>query len=301
MRATFQQTLSRAVEFNGIGLHSGQECVAAAHPAGVDAGIVFRRLDLEEGVNTVAASPRNVRSTRQGTTLASANGASVATVEHLMAALCLAGVDNVRIDLFGPEIPILDGSALGFFNAFNEAGYDLQSAPRRGPVALAAPLAVRDGDRSIEIEPGDGRILDIAIDFEDCMIGRQSLRLDLDNPGDRARLIEARTFCRIEEIDCLRAAGLARGGSLENSLVVDGARVLNKTGLRDNQEFALHKALDLIGDLYLLGAPVEGVIRAVKPGHDLNVRMARALLAENARFSDRAAARASEASVAALA
>ena len=300
MRATFQQTLSKTVEFSGVGLHSGQDCVATVRPAGADVGIVFCRLDLDEGVNTVAASPENVRNTRQGTTLIAPNGASAATVEHLMAALYLAGVDNAWIDLFGPEVPILDGSALDFLNGFNAAGCDLQSAPRRRPVMPNAPVAVRDGDRSIEIAPGAGRVLDITIDFGDCMIGRQSLRLDLDNPEDCARMAAARTFCRAEEIDILRAAGLARGGSLENSLVVDGARVLNKTGLRDAREFALHKALDLVGDLYLLGVPVQGEIRAVKPGHDLNVRMAQALWAETAP-SGAAPARAAEAGVAALA
>ena len=301
MRATFQQTLSRAVEFSGVGLHSGQDCVATVRPAGADVGIVFCRLDLDEGVNIVAASPENVRNTRQGTTLTAPNGASAATVEHLMAALCLAGVDNAWIDLFGPEAPILDGSALDFLNAFNAAGCDLQSAPRRRPVMPDAPVAVRDGDRSIEIVPGAGRIIDITIEFDDCMIGRQSLRLDLDNPEDCARMAAARTFCRAHEIDSLRAAGLARGGSLENSLVVDGERVLNKSGLRDAREFALHKALDLVGDLYLLGVPVQGEIRAVRPGHDLNVRMAQALWAETARSSGAAPARPAAKSVAALA
>lgn len=300
MRATFQQTLSRAVEFSGVGLHSGQDCVATVRPASANAGIVFCRMDLDDGVNTVAASPENVRSTRQGTTLVGPNGASAATVEHLMAALCLAGVDNARIDLFGPEAPILDGSALDFLNAFNAAGCDLQSAPRRRPVTPDAPIAVRDGERSIEITPGAGRILDITIEFDGCMIGRQSLRLDLDTPRDCARMASARTFCRAHEIDSIRAAGLARGGSLENSLVVDGARLLNKSGLRDAREFALHKALDLVGDLYLLGAPVRGEIRAVKPGHDLNVRMAQALWAEIAR-PEAPAARVSGESVAALA
>lgn len=300
MRSTFQQTLSRAVEFRGVGLHSGQECVATVRPAGADTGVVFHRLDLEEGVNVVSACPRNVKNTRHGTTLISESGASAATVEHIMAALCLCGVDNAQIDLFGPEIPIIDGSAVDFFSAFNEAGYDLQSAPRRAAISPEAPIIVRDGDRCIEITPGEERIIDIIIDFENCMIGRQSLRLDLDNPADRARIADARTFCRVEDIDPLRAAGLARGGSMENSLVVDGGRLLNKTGLRDSHEFALHKALDLLGDLYLLGAPIQGAIRAVKPGHDLNVRMARALLGEGA-FSVRTEGAGVDNSIAALA
>lgn len=300
MRATFQKTLSRAVTFSGIGLHSGQECTATVHPAGAGAGIVFHRLDLEEGINVVEACPQNVKSTHHGTTLVSSRGASAATVEHLMAALCLCGVDNARIDLFGPEVPIVDGSAVDFFSAFNEVGYDLQSTPRWGGIRPEAPVAVHDADRSIEITPGDDRIIDITIDFEDCLIGRQSLQLDLDNPADCERIAGARTFCRVEDIDPLRAAGLARGGSMDNSLVVDGDRLLNKSGLRDCHEFALHKALDLIGDLYLLGAPIQGVIRAVRPGHDLNVRMARALQDESA-FSARTSAVRSKENAAALA
>ncbi len=273
----FQQTIGASVTFNGVGLHSGQQCAATVRPAGADAGIVFRRLDLGEGVNEVAASPRCVRNTRHGTTLAADNGASVATVEHLLAALRLAGVDNARIDVFGPEVPILDGSADIFLNAFNEAGCDLQPAPRRGIALPDGPFTVRDGERLIEIVPGERCVIDITIEFADCIIGRQSLRLDLAAVTDCARMASARTFCRVEEIDLLRAAGLARGGSLENSLVVDGEKLLNRSGLRDAQEFALHKALDLVGDLYLLGVPVLGRIRAVKPGHDLNVRMAQAL------------------------
>ena len=293
MRATyrqtgaFQQTLAGPVEFSGIGLHSGQDCAATVRPAGANEGVVFRRLDLADGMNEVAVSPRHVRNTLHGTTLSADSGASVATVEHLMAALRLAGIDNARIDLFGPEVPILDGSAVVFLNAFNEIGCDLQAAPRRELALPAGPVAVRDQDRMIEIAPGDSRAVDVTIDFEDCLIGRQSLRLDLDALADCARMASARTFCRVEEIDFLRSAGLARGGSLDNSLVVDGARLLNESGLRDAQEFALHKALDLIGDLYLLGVPIAGEIRAVKPGHDLNVRMAQALadaaLAEAAR------------------
>lgn len=302
MRATsFQKTIRRAVEFRGVGLHSGQDCAATVRPAAVGAGIVFRRLDLEDGANLVVASPSNVKSTRYGTTLASEGGASAATVEHLMAALCLCGVDNAQIDLFGPEVPIIDGSAEGFFKAFNEVGYDLQSSPRLSGCVVETPIGVSDGDRGIEVTPGEGRFIDITIDFEGCMIGRQSLRLDLDNPEDCARIANARTFCRVEDIDPLRAAGLARGGSMDNSLVVDGERLLNKTELRDRYEFALHKALDLVGDLYLLGVPVYGVVRAVRPGHDINVRMAQALQAHMLAIAEPASLEADRPVAAALA
>ncbi len=150
-------------------------------------------------------------------------------------------------------------------------------APRR-IIAVETRQFFGDHERSIEIEPYDGRRIDVEIDFGDCMIGRQNLSLNLDDPADIARLSMARTFCRLHEVEALRGAGLIRGGALTNGLVVDGDRLVNEEPLRDPAEFALHKALDLIGDFYLLGAPLAGRIRAVKPGHDLNTRAARALM-----------------------
>lgn len=276
MGAMLQQTLRRPATFAGVGLHSGQECAVTVRPAPANTGVVFYRTDLQNGDQAVAAHPGNVLGTRHGTALANAAGVTVSTVEHIMAALRLSGVDNAAIDVFGPEAPILDGSSAEFVEGFRLAGVDLQSAPRRA-FALRETARAVDGDRLIEVRPAESRTLEIEIDFGDCMIGRQSLRLDLDDPADRERLVGARTFCRLEEIEPLRAAGLIRGGSLDNSIVVNGDRLVNKGALRDPQEFALHKALDLIGDLYLLGAPLDGAIRAVKPGHDLNVRMAQML------------------------
>ena len=283
MGASLQRTLTQPVEFSGVGLHSGQACTATVRPAEDNCGIVFRRLDLSASDCVVAARPENVATTNHGTALANRAGVTVSTVEHLMAALALCGVDNAEIDLFGPEAPILDGSSAVFVAGLEDAGFEAQSAPRAGFV-IEEPLAVHDGgDRVIEVSPFEGRSVDVAIDFCDCMIGTQSLILDLDCPADRARLAKARTFCRLYEIEALRRMGLIRGGSLENSLVIDGDRILNDEDLRDPEEFALHKALDLIGDLYLLGAPLIGAVRAVRPGHDLNVRMAQALCDRRAR------------------
>lgn len=283
MGASLQRTLTQPVEFAGVGLHSGQACTATVRPAEDNCGIVFRRLDLSASDCVVAARPENVATTNHGTALVNRAGVTVSTVEHLMAALALCGVDNAEIDIFGPEAPILDGSSAVFVEGLEDAGFETQSAPRAGFV-IEEPLAVHDGgDRVIEVSPFEGRSVDVAIDFCDCMIGTQSLILDLDCPADRARLAKARTFCRLYEIEALRRMGLIRGGSLENSLVVDGDRILNDEALRDPEEFALHKALDLIGDLYLLGAPLIGAVRAVRPGHDLNVRMAQALCDRRAR------------------
>lgn len=272
MGAVQQRTLNCSVEFAGVGLHSGADCRIIVKPASEHAGIVFRSQDFD-GDNLIAASPQNVILTNHGTTLGNGAGASVSTVEHLMAAFAICAVDNALVEVIGPEIPILDGSATEFVNGFNGVGFADQSARRRA-IPIEQPLEIHDGDRFIEISPYEGFSLEVVIDFEDCLIGRQELTLHLGDPSQQARLAKSRTFCRLHEVEALRRVGLIRGGSLHNSIVVDGDRLLNEEALRDPEEFVLHKALDLIGDLYLLGAPVRGAIRAVKPGHDLNARLA---------------------------
>lgn len=269
----FQRTVKDMVEFAGVGLHSGEECRVVLRPADANQGVLFHRVDLPGSGNVIEAIPENVSCANHGTTLTNETGASVATVEHLMAALALTGIDNALIEVTGPEIPILDGSSAAFVTAIAEAGLTKFDATRRA-VVVTEPECFEDGDRAITIEPYAGRRIDIEIDFGDCMIGRQSLSLDLDDAADIARLSSARTFCRLFEVEALKAAGLIRGGALSNGIVVDGDRLVNEEPLRDPAEFALHKALDLIGDFYLLGGPVIGRIRAVKPGHDINTRAA---------------------------
>ncbi len=248
------------------------------NPAPADAGILFVRSegDSDRFRSTIAASPENVVRSDHGTTLGNAFGASVATVEHLLAALAISQIDNAFIEVAGPEIPILDGSAAPFLEGFETAGLRPQSS-QRSSVEIVEPVHIVDGERAILIEPAEHFSLKVEIDFEDCLIGRQSLSIALSDAEDIARIASARTFCRLYEVDALRRAGLIRGGSLENSLVVDGPRLLNGAGLRDSHEFVLHKALDLLGDLYLLGAPIRGAVHAIKPGHDLNCRAALAL------------------------
>lgn len=281
-RVRVQATLQCSVEFSGVGLHSGDACRIIVRPAREDTGIVFRRCDLaaensgDRQAVLIAAAPENVARANHGTTLANAHGVSVATVEHLMAAFALFSIDNALVETYGPEIPILDGSSALFANEFRKAGVKMQTSPRRETIVDEAVRIEQDG-RFVQIEPADGFSLDISIAFEDCMIGRQSVCLHIGEAFDPDRLAKARTFCQLREVEPLRRLGLIRGGSLENSIVVDGARVLNDEPLRDPYEFALHKALDLIGDLYLLGGPIRGAVRAEKPGHDLNVRAARAL------------------------
>ena len=273
MEAVRQRTLKSPVEFAGIGLHSGEDCRVVIGPATENTGVLFRSRDAGASNNLIFACPENVILTDHGTALSNGNGATVATVEHLMAALALVGLDNVVIDVTGPEIPILDGSAALFVAGLNEVGAQIQDEPRR-EIVIKETLSFGEEDRAIVVEPYDGFSVDVAIDFEDCLIGKQSLSIHLDEASDKARLAKSRTFCRRGEIECLRKAGLIKGGSLENSIVVDGDKLLNSEELRDPDEFVLHKALDLIGDLYLLGAPIRGSIRAAKPGHALNTRFA---------------------------
>lgn len=280
-----QTTLASAVYAEGVGLHSGMLARIALRPAGPGDGIVFRRTDLHDGAGArlrgadaaVPARPECVAETRRGVTLQSAAGVSVMTVEHLLAALSLAGVDNVCIDVFGPEIPILDGSAAPFLELIEKAGIVGLARPR-APLIVERAVRIEDGARFIAIEPCDRRIVDVEIDFADAAIGRQRVTIDLDDAASAlGRIGPARTFCTLRDVDAMRAGGLALGGSLDNAVVVDGDRLVNEGGLRDPMEFALHKALDLVGDLSLVGAPVYGRVRACRSGHDLNTRLARAL------------------------
>lgn len=279
MRKARQKTLSKSVALEGIGLHTGMPCRAFIRPAPADSGIRFvcgRNGELNQPA--IAARVENVFDTRLGTSLRSRDSKVARTIEHLMAACALAGIDNVDIEIDGPELPILDGSAAPFAEAMLQAGAIEQDAPRR-LLRVTAPFELRDGERFIKASPHDGRIIEIAIEFDEAVIGEQTARLDLDDDISVRRLSSARTFCRLADVDAMRSAGLALGGSLDNAIVVDGERILNDSGLRDPDEFALHKALDLVGDLALAGAPIIGRIEAVRPGHDLNVRFVAGLLA----------------------
>ena len=279
MGAESQKTLKAPIEFAGIGLHTGESCRIVMRPQEENSGITFSRKGPDWGrgpSSLVTAAPENVVRACHGTTLANSEGVSIATVEHVMAALAICSIDNVAIDVFGPEIPILDGSAAPFVERIRQTGDFTQRAERRA-IVIDSPIVVADGDRSIVIEPSEVFRLSVEIDFEDCLIGRQSLSISFDDAELIQQLARSRTFCRLYEVEALRAKNLIRGGSLENSIVVDGAKMLNGEALRDPNEFVLHKALDLIGDLYLLGAPIRGSIRADKPGHDLNTRTALAI------------------------
>lgn len=274
MRAIRQTTLLRAVSISGVGLHTGAEARATLRPAGADSGIVFRRNGA-----AIPACVAAISDTRLGTTLADAGGACVRTVEHLMAAVAIASIDNLVVDVAGDEMPILDGSAAPWLDAIEGAGLDRLDAPRMF-IKVLSPVEESNGVRSIRAIPHDGRRLEIAIDFGAGAIGAQSLTIDLDDAASLRRLARARTFCHLADIEAMRGAGLGNGGSLDNAIVVDGDRILNPAGLRDPDEFVLHKALDLVGDLALAGAPILGAIVARQPGHGLNACFLRKLLGD---------------------
>jgi len=265
-----QHTLAGSAIFAGTCLHTGQRVRASMRPAPADSGVVFLRTDVK-GDGRIPAIGRNVVNTRLNTVIGNASGASVATVEHLMAALCALGVDNVLIELDGPEAPIMDGSAEPFIRLIDQVGVRAQDAPRRY-------LEILEGDKRAALVPASRFEVAVEIAFETGAIGRQSVELVMDETAFRDELAEARTFGFLHEVEALRAAGLALGGSLDNAVVVDGDRLLNPEGLRRPDEFVRHKAMDAVGDLYLLGHPLIGRYEGRYAGHGLNNALVRAVL-----------------------
>jgi UDP-3-O-[3-hydroxymyristoyl] N-acetylglucosamine deacetylase len=272
-----QHTLAGPAICAGVGMHTGERVRLVIRPAAVNTGIVFVRTDVD-GDGRVPASADAVVATRLGTVIANAQGVTVSTIEHLMAALASLGVDNATVELDGPEVPIMDGSALPFVELLDRAGRRAQAATRR-VIEILAPVEVREGGKRASLLPGDGFQVDFEISFASGAIGRQRVVVEADEAGFRRELADCRTFGFLHEVEALRAAGLARGGSLENAVVIDGDRVLNPEGLRRADEFVRHKALDAIGDLYVLGAPILGKFESSCGGHALNNQLCRALLA----------------------
>lgn len=275
-----QGSIARSLSFQGVGLHGGKPVRMVIRPAAADTGVRFLRVDITDRDPVVHARWDAVVDTRLCTVLGNAAGVTVGTVEHVMAALAAMGVDNAVIAIDGPEAPIMDGSSLPFAQAIARAGVVGARGARRA-IRIKQPVSIARGDASAALEPAaldaTGLRIDFAIDFEDAVIGRQAVALDVTADSFVADLADCRTFARRAEIEALRKAGLALGGSLDNAVVVDGAHVLNRNGLRRPDEFVRHKALDAVGDLALAGAPIIGVYRGVKAGHALTNQLLRAL------------------------
>ncbi|HVJ72770.1 MAG TPA: UDP-3-O-acyl-N-acetylglucosamine deacetylase [Casimicrobiaceae bacterium] len=273
-----QRTLKAAARTTGVGLHTGARVDLTLRPAVVDAGIVFHRTDLA-GSAPIPATAVMVGDTRLSSTLR-AGDASVSTVEHLMSALAGLGIDNLNVDVAGPEVPIMDGSAGPFVYLLQGAGIVEQEAPKHY-LRIVAPVEVRDGDKWARFEPHDGFRLDFTIDFPHPVFGTENRHVVIDFAEHSyvREVARARTFGFMQDVEAMRAAGLGLGGSLQNAIVLDEVRVLNSEGLRFDNEFVRHKVLDAIGDLYLLGHPLVGQYTAHKSGHALNNALCRALLA----------------------
>lgn len=263
-----QSTLKSPTQCSGISLHGGRETLLRLVPAAPDTGLVFRRVDITDRDNMIPVRVDSVTGVRNCTTISNAAHVDVSTIEHLVAALCAAGVDNLVIDLDGPELPALDGSAEPFLKMIEEAGLLRQAAPRRY-IRIIEPVEISDGQATARIEPCDRFEIDVTIDFDEAAIGRQRLQIAPDVQAFRDRIASARTFARSHEVAALQAAGLSKGGSLDNAVLVDGASVVNPEGLRFDDEFVRHKALDLMGDMYL-GGPILGRVVTCRSGHGLN-------------------------------
>ncbi len=275
-----QRTLKQAVSATGVGLHNGEKVLMTLKPAAINTGIVFRRTDLP-GAPEIQATPEAVHDTRLCSALEQ-NGARVSTVEHLMSALAGLGVDNVVVEVSASEIPIMDGSSGPFVYLLQSAGVAEQAAPKKF-IRIKKTVEVKEADKWVKFEPYHGFKMDFTIDFAHPVFENSGKTVSIDF-ADNAYINEisrARTFGFMHEVEYLRANGLARGGSLDNAIVLDEYRVLNAEGLRYQDEFAKHKALDAIGDLYMLGHPILGAFTAYKSGHALNNQLLRALLADS--------------------
>lgn len=278
-----QTTLKSDVSFDGTGLHSGDAVHMTVRPASAEYGIWFRRTDVSGAHSFISARWDSVSPTRLCTRLVNESGVSVSTVEHVMAALAGCGIHNALIEIDGPEVPILDGSAAPFAAAFIDRGLQELDAPIRA-IEVLEEVEVSDGSAFARLSPADTLEIEFHIDFDDVVIGRQSKVLNMSNGAFVRELCDSRTFCREADVEAMRAGGLALGGTLENAVVVNGDRVLSPGGLRHTDEPVRHKMLDALGDLSLAGAPLLGRYTGHRAGHAMTNRLLRALFARPSAF-----------------
>ncbi len=280
-----QRTIKSTIRATGVGLHNGEKVYMTLRPAAENTGIVFRRVDLDDPVD-IKADPRLVGETMLGTTLVK-DGVKVATVEHLMSALAGLGIDNIYVDLSAPEVPIMDGSAGPFVFLLQSAGIEEQNAAKRF-VRIKKKIRVEHGDKWAELVPHDGFKVNFEVYFNHPVFNKisQHATVDFSSTSFLKEVSRARTFCFLRDVEALREKNLTLGGSMDNAIVLDDYRILNEDGLRYSNEFVIHKILDAIGDVYLLGHTLVGELRAYKSGHDLNNRLMRALLADETAWEE---------------
>lgn len=280
-----QTTLAEQIVIEGFGVHSGQPARVVLHPAEANSGITFLRTNLPNGrERLIEARHTSVRDTQLCTVIGDETGASVATIEHLMSALAGLEIDNVLVEVDGPEMPILDGSSRIFVEHILQAGIRRQTQQRK-VVRVLRPVRVEMGNATAELQPYDGFRLDLEIAFNHSVIGRQTYSFDFSADRYRREISSARTFGFMKDVEALWKAGLARGASLENTVAIGEDRVVNPEGLRYPNEFVRHKILDAIGDLALAGYTIQGHYKAFCPGHKLNVMMLDALFADRANYT----------------
>lgn len=278
-----QTTLRRAVHLDGIGVHSGARVSVTLHPAEAGSGVTFLRTDQD--FPELQATAFNVTSAELSTIVGDPARGGVATVEHLLAALAGLGVDNCAVEVDGPEMPILDGSAAPFVHAIDQVGIVQQRAARR-VIKILKPVIIESENSVVELHPAErGFRAEVAIDFANPLIGRQTAGVDLDPVAFRRDVARARTFGFMEDVARLWAANKALGASLDNTVVVSDERVLNPEGLRFDDEFVRHKLLDAVGDLALAGAPLVGRFRSYRGGHRMNVAIIKALLSDPTAYA----------------
>ena len=280
-----QRTLKSIVRASGVGVHTGEKVSMALRPAPVDTGIVFCRSDLP-GNPAIPAIALNVTNTTMATVIEK-DGARVSTVEHLMSAFAGLGIDNAFVDVSGEEVPIMDGSAGTFVFLIQSAGIEEQAAAKRY-LRVLKRIELEDGDKKVRLEPFDGFKIGFTIEFSHPVFNAAASEVEIDF-GDVSYVRDvarARTFGFTQDVEMLRSKGLGRGGSLDNAVVIDDFRVLNAEGLRMDDEFVMHKALDAVGDLYMLGRPLIGAFYGHKSGHALNNLLVRKLLADTSAWEE---------------
>ena len=278
----YQKTLSKSICFEGVGLHSGKTSKIKLLPAKEDHGIIFKRVDLNSN-NIINANFANVSSARLCTTLENNNGVKVSTVEHLLAALYINGIDNAVIEIDNQEVPIMDGSSKDFLKVLKKTPL-IDQVKKRKYLKISNKVVLLDGERKISIEPEETFEVSFQLNYKNKTIGKQKNCVNFQN-DDLSEVIESRTFCLFEDIESIKKIGLAKGGSLDNAVVVDDNKVLNKDGLRNKKEFVNHKILDLAGDFMLSGFRVLGKVRCYQGGHELTNIFLRKLIKQKLNYS----------------
>ena len=278
-----QKTLNKAFTFEGIGLHSGKISTVNILPSGPNTGITLRRTDIKKN-NIIFPSIFNVSEANYCTTVANEHGIKVSTIEHLMAALFVKGIDNVIIEIHGEEVPILDGSSMEFVKKIENVGIKNSNVPIK-VIKINKPIQIKDGKKEMSILPSKINLeVDFEINFDNPLINQQRNKINVYE-DDLSEIINSRTFCLFEDIEKLKKMNLAKGGSLENAVVVKGTEVLNENGLRNKKEFVNHKILDCLGDLFLSGYKIIGKVKSVQGGHKLTNELLRKVFSNKENYS----------------